>query len=152
MLERVKSSYILKEIFLYVEEKDKLFLIMYNKLLQKILGADLEYYKKISGRYKVGKKNGFGKEYKLNTNILKFEGEYLNGKRNGKGKEYYDNDQIEYEGEYLNGKRNGKGIEYNNSGKLIFKGEYLNGKRWSGKVNNNDIQLELKNGYGNEKN
>ena len=34
-----------------------------------------------------------------------YEGEYLKGKRNGKGKEYDNNGEVIYEGEYLNGKR-----------------------------------------------
>ena len=41
------------------------------------------------------------KEYK---DILKYEGEYLNGKRNGNGKEYNRNGELIYEGLYLNGK------------------------------------------------
>ena len=59
-------------------------------------------------------KNGKGiiKEYSDYFNILDFEWEYLNGEKNGKGKEFYDNANILFEGEYLNGKRNGKGKEY----------------------------------------
>jgi len=34
-----------------------------------------------------------------------FEGEYLNGKRNGKGKEYNEEGNLIYEGDYLNGER-----------------------------------------------
>ncbi len=55
--------------------------------------------------YKIGGKNGKGKEYNINTNILIFEGEYLNEKRSGIGKEYYDTDVLKYEGEYLNRKK-----------------------------------------------
>ena len=36
---------------------------------------------------------------------IKFEGEYLNGKRNGKGREYDYEGNLIYEGDYLNGKR-----------------------------------------------
>ena len=32
------------------------------------------------------------------NNYVKFEGEYLNGKRNGKGKEYDENGELLYEG------------------------------------------------------
>ena len=54
----------------------------------------------------------------------------MNGKRNGKGKEYYKNGELIFEGEYLNGKRwNGKGKEYDDKGRVKFKGEYLNGKK-----------------------
>jgi len=34
-----------------------------------------------------------------------FEGEYLNGERNGEGKEYDYNGNLIYDGQYLNGKR-----------------------------------------------
>ena len=36
---------------------------------------------------------------------MKFEGEYINGKRNGKGKEYDENGELMFEGEFLNGMR-----------------------------------------------
>ena len=128
--ENIKSSYIIKEVFSYIKEKKKLNMIIHNKQLQKIIGVDIEDYKKIEGKYKTGLKNGKGKEYLLNTKILIFEGEYLNGKRKGKGKEYYNNGNLKFEGEYLNDKIwNGKVEEYGNFGLLIFKGEYLNGER-----------------------
>ena len=81
--------------------------------------VSIDNYKKISGKYKKGEKNGKGTEYILNTNILIFEGEYLNGKRHGKGKEYYFddsgyNDKVKFEGEFVNGKRRG-GKEYDYS-------------------------------------
>ena len=73
-----------------------------------------------------------------------FEGEYLNGKRNGKGKEYNDNGELIFEGEYLNGKRwNGKGKEYNDDDGLIFEGKYKNGER----VELDITSLEKKNIY-----
>ena len=71
-------------------------MIFYNKELQNILFVDIEDYKKISGKYKIIDKNGKGREYILNSDIIIFEGEYLDGKRNGKGKEYY---YIEYKTE-----------------------------------------------------
>ena len=162
-IQDVKSLYLVKNIFLYLNEKQKLELIIYNKQLQKILGFDIEYYKEISGKYIRLEKNGKGKEYDLNSNKLIFEGEYLNGKRNGKGKEYYlYNDNIKFEGEYLNGKRwNGKGynedgnIEYEikdgkghikerwYNGDFIFEGECLNGEI-KGKGEEYDIDGNLK--------
>ena len=143
--------------------------------MQKICSVDIEDLKKISWKYKIGGKNGKGREYIFNTKTLIFEGEYLNGIKNGKGKEYYDNGKIrfegkyingerngkgkeynygklEFEGEYLNGKRNGKGKEYDFFGHLKFEGEYLNGKRWNGKVYNKDnilkseIKMEMEKG------
>ena len=57
-----------------------------------------------------------------------FEREYLNGKRNGQGKEYDGEYNLVFEGEYLNGKRwKGKGKEYNDYGMIIFKSEYSHG-------------------------
>ena len=121
----IKSVYIIKGLFLFLYENQKLNLIIYNKQLQKKLGIDIKYYKKLSGKYRIGEKNGKGREYSLNEDKLIFEGEYLNGKRNGKGKEYnYFTDKIRFEGEYLNGKE-------------------WNGKSYNG---NNEIECEVKNG------
>jgi antitoxin component YwqK of YwqJK toxin-antitoxin module len=51
----------------------------------------------------------------------------LNGERNGKGKEYFIDSNIIFEGEYLNGKRwNGKGYDKNR--KIIFEIKNGNGK------------------------
>ena len=97
-LRAIKSSYINKRIFSFLNEKQNLKMIIYSKELQKICLIDIEDYKKISGKYKIGGKNGKGKEFIINTNILIFEGEYLNGKRNGKGKEYYDNGKLKFKG------------------------------------------------------
>ena len=134
----IKYPNILKDIFSFLSEKQKLNMLIYNKQLQRKFGINIENYKKASVKYKVGERNGKGKEYNNNGKLI-FEGEYLNGKRNGKGKDYDYDGCLEFEGEYLNGKRNGKGKEYK-SGKLIFEGEYLNGEKWNGKgkeYNNN---------------
>ena len=106
--------------------------IKYNKHIQKLLGININNYKQLSGKYKIGGINSYGKEYMLNTNVLLFEGEYKNRKRNGQGKEYNILEELIYEGGYINGKRDGYGLEYNNKGELIFEGEYKNGKRWKG--------------------
>ena len=146
----IRSFYNFEMIFSFLNQRQKLNIIIYNKLLQKNFGVNIENYKKMSGRYKVGEKNGKGREYRQNTNNLVFEGEYLNGKRNGKGKEYYNESKLKFEGEYLNGKRNGKGKEYYYNSKLKFEGEYLNGERWNGKGYNKsgiiDFQIEDGNG------
>jgi len=118
----IKSSFMIKKLFSFLNEKQKLIMIMYNLKLQKLFSFEIGDYKKISGIYKIGGNNGKGKEYYKNDK-LKFEGEYLNGKRNGEGKEYYYNDEIKFEGKFLHGKRNGKGKEYYNNGKLLFDGE-----------------------------
>ena len=155
-LRNIKSSYITKKIFSFLNEKQLLKMIIYRKELQKMLLIDIEDYKKISNIYKIVEKNGNGKEFKISSNILIFEGEYSKGIRNGKGKEYYLNGQLEFEGEYLNGERNGKGKEYNDKGNLEFEGEYLNGKKWNGKgkeYNYNDqLEFEIKKGKENIKN
>ncbi len=75
-LDSMKSTFILKELFSFLNEKIKLEIIIYNKDLQKKLEVDINNYKNISGKYKVGEKNGKGCEYKLNTKIMIFKGEY----------------------------------------------------------------------------
>ena len=107
LLISIKSQYILRSIFSHLNEKRKLLMINNNKLIQNKLNLDLEYYKKISGKYKIADKNGLGKEYRLDSDILIFEGEYKNRRRNGKGKEYDNEGRIEFEGEYLDGKKMG---------------------------------------------
>ena len=99
----IKSSIIIKNIFSFLCEKQILNLIIYNKQFQNLLLVDIKNYKKISGKYKIGEKNGKGKEYSIETKELIFEGEYLNGKRNGKGKEYNNDGILMFEGEYLKG-------------------------------------------------
>ena len=56
----IKSQNIIKEVFSYLSEKNILNLIIYKKQLQKIFGFNIKDYKKISGKYKIGKKNGKG--------------------------------------------------------------------------------------------
>ena len=109
MLENIKSSYFIKIIFSFLNEKTKLKLLKYNKCLQNIMNINLINYKISSGRYIVCEENGNIKEYSSYDDELLFEGEYLNGERNGKGKEYFDGILL-YEGEYLNGKRIKKNI------------------------------------------
>ena len=117
----IESLYILKDIISFLSTKQKLEIIIYNKDLQNKLDINIGDYKRISNRYRVGERNGKGKEYNDNNDLI-FEGEYLNGKRNGKGKEYHYDGTLYFEGEYLNGKRNGKGKEYNSDGELEFEG------------------------------
>ena len=116
----IQFLYILKDIFSFLSEKQRLNIIIYNKHLQKQFDINIKDYKRICKIYREGDKNGKGKEYDTSNNRMIFEGAYLNRKRNGKGKEYHNNGKLEFEGEYLNGKRNGKGKEYHNNGKLEF--------------------------------
>ena len=80
-------------------------MLNYNKELQKLLNININDYQNMSGKHKIGGKNGIGKEYILHTMRLIFEGEYVNGKKNGKGKEYYEDDELKFEDEYINGKK-----------------------------------------------
>ena len=129
LIELVKSAYITKIIFSYLNMKKKLKIIKFNKRIQKLIDINIEDYDIISdGHCIIIDKNGKGKEYKGEGNLI-FEGEYLNRKRNGFGKEYGSFKNLIFEGEYLNGKRNGFGKEYDSSNNLVFEGEYLNGKR-----------------------
>ena len=128
-LRDIKSSYILEGVFSFLNENYKYSMIIYNKELQKRISVGIEDYKKLSGRYRLGEKNGKGIECLISTNRLIFEGEYRNGKRNGKGKEYNDKGQLIFEGEFSNGKKlNGTGKEYYDNGILRFEQEYINGK------------------------
>ena len=139
----VKSKYILKIIFSYLEKNKALDIIKYNNAYKKIFELNLKKYREISGKIRIGKENGYNRIYNLNNMYILFEGEYLNGKKNGFGKEYIkklyyhsdgDNNPINliFEGQYLNGVRNGMGREYNTAGNILFEGEYKNGKRWNG--------------------
>ena len=156
MLKNIKSYYIVKIVFLYVYERQKLKIVKYNKSLQKINDISINNYKHFYGRYIIYDSNRIGKEYFASNNKLYYAGEYLNGERNGKGKEYWNDGSLRFEGEYLNGERNGNGKEYffrtltyegeylngkkhgqgkeyyYNNGKLKFEGEYLNGEQWIG--------------------
>jgi len=144
-LEDIKSTEILKRVFSFLYDKQRLNIISYNKYLQDKLEVHIGLYKKISGKYKIGEKNGIGKEYNMQGK-MRFEGKYLDGKRNGKGKEYDDLGNLIFEGEYLDGKRKkGQVKEYFNNGILKFEGEYLDGKiNGKGKeyLNNGNIKFE----------
>ena len=83
-LKKVKSKYIIKYIFENLNEKKKLLFIRYNKFYTELLDINIESYKKVSGRIKIGEVNGYGKEYDLKSLALKYKGFYMNGKRNGK--------------------------------------------------------------------
>ena len=104
LIQSIKYINSINKIFSYLIETKKLYLIIYNKEIKNRLKIDIDYYKKQSGRYKIGENNGLGEEYKLNTNILLFEGEYLNKKRKS-GKEYNEKGEIIFEGTYIKGKK-----------------------------------------------
>ena len=173
MLNNIKSTYFIKIIFTYVEEKQKLKVVNYNKNIQKLLDINIINYKYSTGKYIIYESNKIRKEYNASTDTLIYKGGHLNGKRNGKGKEYYNgklifvgeylsglrngkgknydwiNGELWFEGNYLKGKRNGKGKEYNiiYMNRLSFEGEYLNDKYWIGTkyLNSGKIDYILKN-------
>ena len=105
LIKSIKSLMITRKIFSFILEKKKLDLIIYNNQIKQKLNIDIEYYKKASGKLKICERNGLGREYILNTCIKIFEGEYKNNKRNGKGKAYRFNGNLVFEGEYINGKK-----------------------------------------------
>ena len=128
ILKSINSIYNLREIFSFLNTKQKLEIIIYNLHFQNILRIYIEDYKKFSGRYIIYKKKGKGKEYNLD-NILLYQGEYFNGERNGKGKEFCFDGNIEFQGDFLRGKRSGKGKEFYFDGHIEFQGDFLRGKR-----------------------
>ena len=100
---------------------------------------------RFEGEYLNGKRNGKGKVYNFEGNVV-FEGEYLNGERNGKGIEYdYEND-IKSEYEYLNGYLNGEAKIYKN-GNLMFEGIFFNDNKKQGKEYKIDVKLEFEGKY-----
>ena len=117
MLKKIRTYYFIRTIFSFMDEKQKLKLIQYNKNLQENMNISLINYKIFSGKFIIYDQNGKGKEYDYGSKLM-YEGEYFNGERNGKGKEYNDNGKLIFEGEYIKERRwNGK--EYNDNGKLI---------------------------------
>ena len=74
MLQKFKSSYFIKLIYIFVEEVQKLRLVRYNKSIQKNLDISIINYKFFSGRYIIYESNGFGKEYYGYDDTLIFEG------------------------------------------------------------------------------
>ena len=129
MLKNIKSSYFKSILFSFIDERQKLKVLKYNKSLQNNINISIINYKFFTGKYIIYDTNRNGKEYNgyddYEKGKLQFEGEYLNGKKHEKIKEYFNNGDILFEGEYLNGKKHGKGKEYHLGGKLRFEGEYL---------------------------
>ena len=104
MIKRIKSSYFIKILFLYIDKKHKLEIVKYNKSLQKNIDISIINSKHLARSYVICEPNGFGKEYNGKDDSLLFVSEYLKGQRNEEGKQYYCN-QIIFEGEYLKGKK-----------------------------------------------
>jgi len=66
MIKNVKTSYFLRIIFSFIDEKQKLKLIKYNKSLQETMDIKLINYKIMSGKYIIYEQNGKGKEIDYN--------------------------------------------------------------------------------------
>ena len=81
----IKQLFIFRIVFPYITRKKKLNLIKNNKNIQNFYYIDIEDYKSQSGIYKIGEKDGKGKEYDFDNKLL-FEGEYKNGKKMEKEK------------------------------------------------------------------
>ena len=141
MLNNIKSSKIIKNIFSFIIKKSGLKIVYYNKALQTKLSIDINLYKEVSEKYRVFSSDGLFKEYDKRTKELLFEGKLLNGKITGIYKEYK-NGSLIFEGEYKNNEKNGPGKIYRNN-EVIFEGTYLDGKEWEGK---GEIILQEKNG------
>ena len=77
----VESKNIIVGIFGLLDKDKKLNIITYNKKMKNILGICLDDYKKRSVKVFVGERDGIGKEYIKDTNIIVFEGQYVNGKK-----------------------------------------------------------------------
>ena len=126
--------------------------ILNSKVSNKFIDLNKEII--YEGEYNEGLKEGKGKEFNKNGNIL-FEGDFLNGYRYN-GKEFDDDGKLLFEGkykkgipfngikkEYINGLlrfegeiKNGlklKGREYDQFSNIIFEGEYQNGVKYKGK-------------------
>ena len=86
MLENLKSSYNLKNIFSFVEEKRKLIILKNNTFFQNKLDINAINIEKLCRRNIIFEENGNGngEESTKKYHILLFKGEYLNFKRNGK--------------------------------------------------------------------
>ena len=76
MLEKIKSSFITKFVFFYLEDIKRLKLIKYNKCFQKKIHIDIFHYKIFSGKYILYLSKTKGREYDAYNNNLIYEGEY----------------------------------------------------------------------------
>ena len=81
MLQKIRSTYFYKKIFIHIDDKIKLDLLKYNKSLQKQLDISLNDYRIFSGKYIIYEGKGKGKIYNGYSHKLIFEGELLNGKK-----------------------------------------------------------------------
>ena len=107
LLDLIKSFYITKNIFSYLNQNKILQLFLYNKKYQNKFEYSLDNYKKLSGKTII-KSSDIIKYYGLDSKRLLFEGIYLRGKRIKYGREYYHDRELKYEGYFLDGKKKWK--------------------------------------------
>ena len=88
MLKKIKSSYISKIVFSFVDEGKKLSIIKFSKISQNILEINMTNYILYFDTFIIYGDNNIGKEYNIYDNKLIYEGEFFKRKRNGEGKEY----------------------------------------------------------------
>ena len=87
MLNKIRSSYVLKQILDNLDNEKKLNLVKYSKKLQNKLDLDIYDYRRFSGRYIEEMEDGTIIEYNsANGNII-YVGEYFKWKKKWKGKE-----------------------------------------------------------------
>jgi hypothetical protein len=82
MFNKISSSFILKKIFNFLDNKIKYNTVVHNKKLQIKLGLNLIDFRIFSGRYKI-EEDGKTIEYNSYNNQIIFKGQYSNGKLNG---------------------------------------------------------------------
>ena len=64
LIKTVKSVYIIENIFSLLTMNKKLQTILYNKKYQNKMKISIDYIKKISGKFMIGNRNGYGEEFK----------------------------------------------------------------------------------------
>ena len=74
MLKIIKSSYFESMLFSYINERQKLKIIKYNKSLQKIINISTVNYKYFNGKYIIYGSKREGREYDY-YDKLEFEGD-----------------------------------------------------------------------------
>ena len=70
MIKIIKSSFITKIVFSYIDEEQKLKFINYNKYIQKIINISIIIYKYFTRRYIIYKSSIKGGEYNGNDDKI----------------------------------------------------------------------------------
>ena len=134
MISNIKSIFIARKVFCFLNEVMKLKLLRHNKNMQSKMNINLINYKTLSGRYIIFEEKQKGKEYDSHNDKLIYEGEYLNGKRwNGTGIEVKNN--YIYKSKYTNDKRDNSKLDLIYNEYKVYKGDLINGwkKKWKRK-------------------